>query len=133
MLQSYIIKSKYLILDRSFFKKSQKFPFSAPFQPFAEPISFAPLGTLLAILGFLPGRARTVGAGDVLLLFRLSLHLALIRILPLAASSELDARDKDVFKIIAHKIMEPLTIPPEKEDEYCLRDFFIKFFEYILS
>ena len=58
------------------------------------------IGTLLAVFGFLLCRAAAVGASNVLLLLRLGLHLAIIGIMALAATSERDAVLKDLLKIV---------------------------------
>ena len=46
------------------------------------------VGTLLAVLGFLAGRAAAVGTGDILFLFGLGLHLAGLRVLTLTTTAK---------------------------------------------
>ena len=58
------------------------------------------VGALLAVFRFLSGRAAAVGAGDVLLLLRLGLHLTRVGIATLAATSEGDAVLKDLLKVV---------------------------------
>jgi len=57
------------------------------------------VGSLLAILRLLTGRAAAVGTGDVLLLLGLGLHLAIVRLL-VTATSKRDAVFKDMLKIV---------------------------------
>ena len=57
------------------------------------------VGTLLAVLSLLTGRAGTVGTSDVFLLLGLGLHLAIILRL-VTSASEVDAVLEDMLKII---------------------------------
>ena len=58
-----------------------------------------PVGTLLAILGFLTCRTATVGTGDILLLLGFGLHLAIVLWL-ITSTSEADAMLEDILKIV---------------------------------
>ena len=58
-----------------------------------------PVRPLLTVFGFLSGRAATVGTSDVLLLFGLGLHLAIVLGL-IASTSEVDTVFEDVLKIV---------------------------------
>lgn len=57
-----------------------------------------PVGALLAVFGFLLGRAAAVGAGNVFLLLGLGLHLVLFRART-AAAPEGYAVDEDVLEV----------------------------------
>ena len=58
-----------------------------------------PVGTLLAILGFLAGRTATVSTGDILLLLGFGLHLAIVLWL-IASTAETDTVFEDILKIV---------------------------------
>ena len=58
-----------------------------------------PVGTLLAILGFLTRRAAAVSSGDILFLLGLGLHLAIVLRL-ITSTSEADAMLEDILKIV---------------------------------
>ena len=58
-----------------------------------------PVGTLLAILGFLTCRTATVSTGDILLLLGFGLHLAIVLWL-ITSTSEADAMLEDILKIV---------------------------------
>ena len=61
-----------------------------------------PIGTLLTILGFLLGRARTVSTGDIFLFLCLGLHLTFVGVFALAPSAEVDAITPDLLKIVPY-------------------------------
>ena len=56
------------------------------------------VGPLLTVFGFLPGRAATVGTGDVLLFLGLGLHLVVFLPRP-ATSSERDTVLQNALKV----------------------------------
>ena len=58
-----------------------------------------PVGTLLAILGFLTRRTATVSTGDILLLLGFGLHLAIVLWL-ITSTSEVDAVFEYILKIV---------------------------------
>ena len=58
------------------------------------------VGSLLAILRFLPCRAAAVSTGDILLLSGFGLHLALIGILPFAATAKGNAMLQNALEIV---------------------------------
>ena len=60
-----------------------------------------PIGTLLAVFRLLLGAARTVGTGDVSLLFRLCLHLATVFFFSLR-SEHYAAASNDIVNISRH-------------------------------
>ena len=60
------------------------------------------IGSLLAILCLLTGRATTVSTRDVLFLLGFGLHLALVGVLALAASPEIDTTAGDDVVNVAH-------------------------------
>jgi len=53
---------------------------------------------LLTVLGFLPGRARTVGTGDILFLIRLRLYFVLF-FAGTASSAKGDSIDEDILEV----------------------------------
>ena len=53
---------------------------------------------LLTVLGFLPGRARTVGTGDILFLLGLGLYFVLF-LAGTASSAKGDAIDEDILEV----------------------------------
>ncbi len=57
-----------------------------------------PVGPLLTVFGFLPGRATTVGTGNVLLFLGLGLHLIIFLTRP-ATSSERDTVLQNALKV----------------------------------
>ena len=59
-----------------------------------------PVGSLLAVLGLLPGRPATVRPGNVLLLLGLGFHLSIVRIAAFAAPSEVNAVLEYQVKIV---------------------------------
>ena len=60
------------------------------------------VGTLFAILRFLPRRTATMGSSDIFLLLGLGLHLAVIGLLSRATSTEDDATpNNDCVNIVA--------------------------------
>ena len=60
------------------------------------------VGTLLPVLGFLLGRATTMGTCDISLFLGFGLHLALVGVLALAASPEIDTTAGDDVVNVAH-------------------------------
>ena len=62
-----------------------------------------PVGSLLAVLCLLTGRAGAVGTGDVGLLLRLGFHLVVSSSFPSAATTEGDAILEDALKVVFHK------------------------------
>ena len=59
------------------------------------------ISTLFAVLRLLTGGAAAMSSGDVLLLFGLGLHLAVVLGL-VAATTEADAVFKDMLKVVLH-------------------------------
>ena len=59
------------------------------------------VGTLLTVLGLLPGRARAMGSGDILFLLGLGLHLAVLGIAPTRCASE-DQSSLDDIVYVCH-------------------------------
>ena len=57
-----------------------------------------PIGPLLTVFGFLPGRAAAVGTGDVLLFLGLGLYLVVFLPRP-ATSSERDTVLQNALKV----------------------------------
>ena len=60
------------------------------------------VGTLFAVFGFLACRAAAMGSGDILFLLGFGLHLALVGVLALAASPEIDTTAGDDVVNVAH-------------------------------
>ena len=58
------------------------------------------VGTLLAVLGLLSGRAAAVCTGDVLLFLGFGLHLTLVGVFPFAAAAKGNAILQDILKIV---------------------------------
>ena len=58
-----------------------------------------PVGTLLAILGFLTCRTAAVSSCDILLFLGFGLHLAIVLWL-ITSTSEADAMLEDILKIV---------------------------------
>ena len=58
-----------------------------------------PVGPLLTVFGFLPCRATTMSTSDILFLFGLGFHLAIVFRL-VTSTSEVDAVLKNVLKIV---------------------------------
>ena len=58
------------------------------------------VSALLAVFGFLLGRATAMGTGDVFLLFGLGLHLTLVRIAALSATSKRDTIFENTLEIV---------------------------------
>ena len=59
-----------------------------------------PVGSLLAVLRLLTGRAGAVGTGDVGLLLRLGFHLVVSSSFLSAATTEGDAILEDALKVV---------------------------------
>ena len=57
-----------------------------------------PVSPLLTVLGFLPGRARTVGTGDILFLLGLGLYFVLF-LAGTASSAKGDSINEDVLEV----------------------------------
>ena len=68
------------------------------------------IGTLLTILGLLPGRAATVSPSDILLLLGFGLHLAIVLRL-ITSASEVDTILKDILKIV-HRLNDGTVSRP---------------------
>ena len=66
---------------------------------FVLPLLFTPVSPLLTVLGFLTGRAGTVGTGDILLFLRFGLHLV-VTIACTSSTTEGDAVLQDALKIV---------------------------------
>ena len=58
------------------------------------------VGTLLAVLGLLSGRAAAVCAGYILLFLGLGLHLPLVRVASFATPTEADATLQNLLEIV---------------------------------
>ena len=68
------------------------------------------VGSLLTVFGFLTGRAAAVGTSDILLLFGLGLHLAIVLGL-IASTSEVDAVFEDMLEIV-HRLNDGTALHP---------------------
>jgi len=75
-----------------------------------------PVGTLLTIFGFLLSRTAAVCSGNVFLLLCLGLHLALVWVATLSATTEGDAILQDLLKILfsCHTVND-INSPPLRE------------------
>ena len=58
------------------------------------------VGTLLAVFGFLTGRAAAVGTSDILFLLGLGLHLLAIVLRLVTSTSEVDTVFEYVLKVV---------------------------------
>ena len=88
-------------------------------KPFTLTLTMLAVGTLLAVLGLLTGRAATVRTSNVLLLLGLGFHLASIRVLPFTATAKGNTILQYLLEILfsCHNLFSVNTPPLNREGQ----------------